>query len=231
MKNTPVIPKYIHYCWFGGRALPKQYQAYINTWKKFFPDYKLIRWDETIFPIDQFVYAQEAMEAGKMAFVSDVARIYALEKMGGIYFDTDVEVIRSFEDILIDENAVLGTETEGQTIGTGFMAFTPGHRICKKMLEYYKSHSYKDQSATLSNTIILASIIKEEYGITPDSSIHRSSDLIIYPQEYFTAYNGYTGRHKVTDKTYCIHHFSASWFSPARKMKDKLKQCFHRLIG
>ena len=134
------IPHIIHYCWFGEKPFPKRYKKYIETWKKNLPDYTVMKWDENNFPIDRYIYAKEAMQAEKMAFVSDVARIYALYEYGGIYFDADVEVLKNFSVLLEGHSAVLGTEDEGKTIGTGFMAFTPKHEICLKMLEYYKNN-------------------------------------------------------------------------------------------
>ncbi|MBE6976536.1 MAG: glycosyl transferase [Ruminococcaceae bacterium] len=229
MDNQVAIPKYIHYCWFGGNPLPKQFEKYIATWKKWFPDYEIIRWDESNFPIHEFAYAREAMEAGKMAFVSDVARIYALNKMGGVYFDTDVEVVGSFDRILEGEVAVLGTETAGETIGTGFMAFVPGHPLCQKMLHYYETHSYLEQDSTLSNTIILAELVAKQYGIAPAERLQRGADVVIYPSRYFTAFDGHTGRYLITKDTCCVHHFAASWFSPGRRLKDRIVRFVHRV--
>lgn len=222
------IPKYIHYCWFGGKPLPHEYEKYIQTWKRFFPNYEIIRWDENNFPISEIEYAKEAYEENKMAFVSDVARIYALDKMGGIYFDTDVEVIKCFDEVLLEKSAVLGTETIGETIGTGFMAFTKNHPICQKMMEYYRTHSFKNQDNMMSNTQILASLLKNEYNLKPRGKIQTHSDIIIYPPEYFTAFNGYTGKNEITNHTYCVHHFAASWFSPYRKFKEQTKRFLHR---
>lgn len=217
------IPHLIHYCWFGEKALPKQYEKYIETWKDAFPDYKIIEWNENNFPVNKFKYAREALEKGKMAFVSDVARIYALYQYGGIYFDTDVEVIKEFSKLLKNKGAVLGTESEKMTIGTGFMAFVPHHIICEKMIEYYQNNSFLEQSSTMSNTQILADLIKKEYGVEPLEKIQEFEDVIMYPSEYFTAHKG------VTDKTSCIHHFSASWLSPTRRFKDKVKRIISRI--
>ncbi|MFR2058365.1 MAG: glycosyltransferase family 32 protein [Oscillospiraceae bacterium] len=199
------IPKIIHYCWFGEGKIPNQYQKYIKTWEKTFPEYRICKWDEKNFPMEKYKYAMEALKSGKMAFVSDVARMYALYEYGGIYFDTDVEVIRDFSELLKDHGVVLGTESENKTIGTGFMAFVPHHEICKSMLEYYKTNSYYKQSATMSNTQILAHLLEEKYGIKALEKIQKKGDMIIYPSEYFTAHKG------VTSKTRCIHHFGASW--------------------
>ena len=224
------IPHIIHYCWFGGKPLPEQYKKYVGTWKKNFPDYKVMRWDESNFPIDQYSYAKEAMQAGKMAFVSDVARIHALYEWGGGYLDTDVEVIKDFTPLLKGKSAVLGVEDEYKTIGTGFLAFAPKHEICHEMLEYYRNNSFSSQSASMSNTQILADLIKKKYNIELADKVQAIGELIIYPSWYFTAYNGYTGKTEIVEETCCVHHFSASWHSPSRKFKDAIKKSLHRII-
>lgn len=230
-----MIPKIIHYCWFGNKTLPEKYVTYINTWKKFFPDYRLICWNENNFPIDKYPYAEQAMKVGKWAFVSDVARIYALAKMGGIYFDTDVEVIRNFDDLLEGEKAVLGTESESEcSIGTGFMAFVPEHNICKKMLEYYERNSFLMEDGTFNmipNTHILADILKSEYSILPKDEIQVAEDLVVYPQEYFTAYDGFIGKSIPTENTKCIHHFAASWSDKKGKVKGWLIKRRNRIVS
>ena len=224
------IPHIIHYCWFGGKPLPEQYRKYIETWKKNFPDYKIIKWDENNFPIDQYSYAKEAMQAGKMAFVSDVARIYALYEYGGIYFDTDVEVIKDFTALLKGRKAVLGVEDEFKTMGTGFLAFTARHPICEEMLSYYQNNSFLTQSESMSNTQILASLVKKKYNIEIVNKVQTFDDLIIYPSGYFTAFDGFTGKTKIEIETCCIHHFSASWHKPTRRLKDGMKKRWHRIL-
>ena len=129
---------------------------------------------------------------------------------GGVYLDTDVEVIKDFTSLLKGKSAILGVEDEYKTIGTGFLAFAPKHEICNEMLEYYQNNSFSSQSASMSNTQIL--------------------DLTIYPSWYFTAYNGFTGKTEIMGETYCVHHFSASWHSPSRKFKDAIKKRLHRIM-
>lgn len=224
------IPYIIHYCWFGGKSLPTQHKKYLETWKQSFPNYQIIKWDEYNFPVDEFDYAKKALKAGKMAFVSDVARIYALYEYGGIYFDTDVEVIKNFDCLLEEKGAVLGTEDERLTIGTGFMAFMPHHDICGKMLDYYRNNDFSEQSITMSNTQILAALIKKEYGIEPLEKEQEFNDIILYPSRYFTAYDGSIGKTEVTEETYCAHHFAASWQSPGRKLKDRIKREINKRV-
>ena len=230
-----IIPKYIHYCWFGSNPLPKKYVLYMETWKKYFPDYKIILWNENNFPVEQFEYAKEALKAKKMAFVSDVARVYALEKMGGVYFDTDVEVLQSFEDILKGKKAVLGTESEQEnSIGTGFMAFVPHHPVCQRMLQYYSKHKFlvdENNFDTTPNTHILADILYKEYALRPSEKMQKAEDIVLYPQEYFTAYNGFTGRNEITNHTYCAHHFAGSWSTPIGKIKGWFRRKRNRALS
>lgn len=224
------IPHIIHYCWFGEKPLPEQYKKYVNTWKENFPGYKIVKWDESNFPINQYEYAEEAMEAGKMAFVSDVARVHALYKYGGIYFDTDVEVIKNFTTLLKGQKAVIGIEDEYRTIGTGFLAFTEKHPVCAEMLNYYKNNSFITQSESMSNTQILAALIKEKYNTELSNKMQKFDDLSIYPSCYFTAFNGFVGKSEPVAETCCIHHFSASWHSPIRKIKNEIKRNWHRIL-
>ena len=97
-----MIPKVIHYCWFGGKPLPASAQKCIDSWKKFLPGYEIVRWDESNFDVRAIPYISEAYDAGKYAFVSDYARFWVLYNFGGLYFDTDVEVIRPMDDIIAE---------------------------------------------------------------------------------------------------------------------------------
>lgn len=224
------IPKYIHYCWFGGNPIPNEIKKYINTWKKCMPEYKIIKWSEDNFDINAFQYTKEAYEAKKYAFVSDVARIYALNKMGGIYLDVDVEVIKPLEPLFENFSAVLGAESEG-AIGTGFLAFVPEHKICRDLLDYYKNNTFLEKPKMFTNTQLLCRYIKTNYNIDPPNDITRfGDDLIIYPQEYFTAYNGELGINEITDNTVCLHHFVVSWVSPITKWRLRMKMNLKRII-
>lgn len=227
------IPKYIHYCWFGNGEMPKSHKKHIEGWKKIFPDHKIMLWNEENFPIDDFAYAKKAYEAKKFAFVSDVARIYALYKYGGIYLDTDVEVIRNPEELFDNKRVALGWESiELGTIGTGFIATVPNSEICDLMLEYYKNNDFynaKDTAKIKSNTMIMAEILREKYSIYPSEKIQDMGWIVIYPETYFTAYDAQTMRPKVTKDTYAIHHFDASWLSVNRKFKRTVKTFLKRL--
>ena len=129
MGENQKIPKIIHYCWFGGKEKPKQVKKCIESWKKHLSDYQIIEWSEKNFDVNQFQYTKDAYAAKKYAFVSDVARVKALLEYGGIYFDTDVEVFKSFDDIL-DTKCLLGFE-EGNYIATSMMGAVPKYSCFK----------------------------------------------------------------------------------------------------
>ena len=164
-----------------------------------------------------------------MAFVSNIARIHSLYEWG-MYLDTDVEVIKYFTSLLKGKLAILGVEDEYKENGIGFLVFAPKHEICYEMLECYQNNSFSSQSASMSNTQILADLIKKIYNIELVDKVQVISDLTIYSSWYFTAYNGFTGKTEIMGETYCIHHFLASWHSPSRKFKDAIKKRLHRVM-
>lgn len=230
-----MIEKIIHYCWFGGEQLPKKYKKYINTWKKYFPEYKIIEWNENNFPINDYVYAKEAFEKEKYAFVSDVARMYALYNFGGIYFDTDVEVVSDFYDILNENvDSIIGEETISRgTFGTGFLALTKAHIISKKFLEMYENEHFIENDGKLNqypNTFRLADVMKELYGVIPSGNLVVINKTAIYPQDYFTAFDDWLLKNKKTKNTRCIHHFACSWLPKSvifrRKIRTILRNIF-----
>ena len=145
------IPKIVHYCWFGNNEKPNDVQRYIETWRKFLPDYEFMEWNESTFDMERTIpYVKEAYAAKKYAFVSDYVRIYALHQYGGIYFDTDVEVRKTFEEYLENREMVLGFESERSLI-TAFLAVSAHHPYIKEFLDSYKERSFlkKDGSYDL----------------------------------------------------------------------------------
>lgn len=226
-----MIPKKIHYCWFGGNSLPKDVQIYIETWKKFCPDYEIKEWNEQNFDINANQYVMEAYHQKKWAFVSDVARITALYQEGGIYLDTDVEIIRSL-DSLLNNQLFLGFEGT-KWVGTNIIGAVKGHPLLKKFLDDYKSRSFinKDGSLDLTTNVEkLTLLLIDNYGIEPSGKEQQSGDIHIYPTDYFSPYDYIQGKVKKTNNTYSIHWFTQSWIKRSL-WKKKLSIWYHRLCG
>lgn len=226
-----MIPKIIHYCWFGGNPLPKDVQKYKETWRKFCPDYQIKEWNESNFNIHSFKYVEQAYEQKKWAFVSDVARITALYQEGGIYLDTDVEIIRPLDNLL-DNQLFLGFEGS-QWIGTNIIGAEKGHPLLNKFLDDYKSRSFINKDGNLdltTNVEKLTRLLIDNYGIELTGKEQQSGDIHIYPTDYFSPYDYIQGRVKKTKNTYSIHWFSQSWIK--RPLWKKFFSIwYHRLCG
>ena len=212
------IPKKIHYCWFGGNPLPKSAIKCMNTWKKYCPDYEIIEWNESNFDIGCNEYCQAMSEQKKWAFLTDYVRLKIIYENGGIYLDTDVQVIKSLDNLL-KNGAYMGVENTGLVAtGLGFAA-EAGHLFIRKNMEYYeKLTDFKEiRSCPWITTELLG-----EYGYKRGcQDIQHIAGLIIYPEEYLCPKNERTGLTKITKNTYSIHQFDASWFEESWKKGQK----------
>lgn len=226
------IPKIIHYCWFGGKEKPDDVKRCIESWKKFLPDYKLMEWNEKNFDIDKLKYTRDAYSAKKYAFVSDVARIEALYQYGGIYMDTDVEVLKTFNPLL-DAKCILGME-EKEYVATSFMAFEKGHSLIKEFLELYQYLDFFDQNGEIisgTNVEKLTKMLKNK-GFIQDNRYQKLEDGIeIYPKEFFSPYDYINCYYDITENSYCVHHFAVSWMSKKEQIKKEIKRNLVKIIG
>ena len=223
-----MIPKVIHYCWFGGNPLPELALKCIESWKKYCPDYEIIEWNEKNFDININKYCKQAYECGKWAFVSDVARLYALVNIGGIYMDTDVEVIKPIDDFLCCE-AFSGFESEIY-IPTGIMAAEKGQPFFEELLSSYNNISFVDENGNMDLTTNVVKITEasEKYGFVPNNQKQTVAGLVLYPKDYFCPKNNKTGVIEITDNTHTIHHFSGSWHTEDRVYFSELQKNFYR---
>jgi len=215
------IPKIIHYCWFGNKPLPALAQKCIASWKKFLPDYTIKEWNEDNFDIHQAPYVDEAYRLKKYAHVSDYARFWILYHYGGIYFDTDVEVIRPLDDILA-RGSFLGFECQEGTpydnphgnmaAGLG-MGVAKGHPFFKQMVDFYNHHHFAGWNGKSTGNVTLnaTQFLDYEHKEVLEGGIVKVSGLYIYPTEYFCPLNYYTEELTITDNTRTIHHYMASW--------------------
>lgn len=159
------IPKTVHYCWFGGKEKPELTNMCISSWKKHLPDYEIIEWNENNFDINMNNFVKEAYEAKKFAFVSDYVRAYVLYNYGGIYLDTDVEVIKPLDQFL-DHNVFTGCESDKYCV-TGTIGSTKNHELIKSLLEYYDNKKFRldnNEYNNTPNTVIITEIIKNKFG-------------------------------------------------------------------
>lgn len=228
-----MIPKIIHYCWFGGKPLDKLGQKCLESWKKYFPDYEIKEWNESNFDINCCQYVKEAYEAKKWAFVSDYARFKILYEKGGVYFDTDVEVIKSFDDILSKGN-YMGCERKCDSVNPGLgVAINPGLAIIKEIIDDYEQSSFVKADGTYDLTTIVERTTKilKKHGLNDTDKIQTVADINIYPPEYFCPINMETGKLTITPNTYSIHRFAGSWEKKSNKFRGKVYRFVNRIFG
>lgn len=220
-----MIPHIIHYCWFGRQLKPKVINNYIEEWKKLLPDYQFMEWNEDNFPIDFCKYTQEAYDLRKYAFVSDVARLYALSCYGGVYLDTDVELIKRFDEYLDKAKVIFSMESK-TLLMTGFMAGEKESSVFKILLSEYKQRNFVNADGSLNcvaNTVYLTNLMKK-YGLNCEKNEQIICENIhIYGHETFGAFNVDTSTYDVTDKTVLIHHCYASWKSKRSRLGHSLR--------
>ena len=220
-----MIPHIIHYCWFGGNPLPESAKKCIASWKKFLPDYEIKQWDESNYDVYKIPYTKEAYEAKKYAFVSDYARFDILYKYGGIYFDTDVEVLRSLDDIVI-KGPFMGREAGSWMSAYGHpngLAVAPGlalgveasHPLYKEFLDVYRNLHFRLDDGRI-NTKTICWYITEillKHGLSDNNNITENvAGIFIYPSEVFCPMDHTKGNYvKITENTRTIHLYDATW--------------------
>ena len=223
-----MIPKTIHYCWFGGNPKPKLAQKCIQSWIQCCPDYEIKEWNESNFDVYQNAYTKYCYENGKYAFLSDYARLKIVYDHGGFYFDTDVEIIRCIDDLCIHE-AFFGFENdEYVNTGIGFGA-DKNSLVIKAMLEEY------DQSMGENITVIKCPELNTralvKCGLIRDGSLQIINGAVIYPEDYFNPYDDPTGKLNTTENTYSVHWYAKSWMPKTTVLRSTLTKPLHRIFG
>lgn len=227
------IPKIIHYCWFGKNEKPEIVKKCIESWRNILNDYEIIEWNEETFDIDSNQFVRQAYDKKKFAFVSDYVRVYALYNYGGIYMDTDVEILKEFsEEILINES-FWGFE-EKDFIATSTIGAKSGNIFIKSFLDSYKDKNFiKEDGAidTLTNVAIVTEMV-QKLGIKLDGTFQKIEGVAtFYPQEYFSPYDYINCYSKKTENTCCIHHFYKSWLPLSVRIKTNIKKIVAKIIG
>lgn len=215
-----MIPKTIHYCWFGGKPLPKSAKKCIASWRKFMPDHEIKEWNESNFNVNMIPYMAEAYTAKKYAFVSDYARFWVLYHEGGLYFDTDVEVIRSFENVL-SQGAFMGMESQS-TLNPGLgLASEAGHLFYKWYLDYFADKHFNKEQLSMCPVV---STKMEQSGWQHLNSIQKIEDITLYPPDFFCPQANAASPIHLTENTLSIHHFSATWLPWHTRLRLKFQR-------
>ena len=223
-----MIPKKIHYCWFGRGEKPKLAKKCIASWKKYCPDYEIIEWNEDNFDINTNEYTKWCYENKKYAFLSDYVRLLVVYQNGGIYFDTDVELIRN-PDFLLENQAFFGFESnEYVNTGVGFGAETENIALNEMINEYSLLLDGKHGviGCPKLNTEALVKL-----GLKRDGSYQEFSWGTVYPKEYFNPYESTTGLLNKTENTVSIHWYMGSCLTTRQKIRSVISKPLHRIFG
>lgn len=227
-----MIPKIIHYCWFGGKPLPPSALKCIASWKKFFPDYEIRECNEHNFNIHICAYTSEAYKQKKYAFVSDYARFWLLYHYGGIYFDVDVQVIRPFDKIL-SYGSFMGFEdcSDGNyPVNPGIgMGAEPHTVFLKQMLSMYDNKNFIFERG-MENIVTITTVNLVQNGLVPNNLRQNICDFNIYPTDFFCPLSKATGKLKITFNTVSIHLYDGSWLSTKGKIAQFIKMNFGEYV-
>ena len=230
-----MIPKIIHYIWLGGKPLNALAKKCLASWKKYCPDYEIKLWTEENFDITQNKYCKQAYDAKKWAFASDYVRVWVLKEYGGIYFDTDVELIKPIDEFLNDSKAFVGMENN-KFVATGVIACEKNCKWINNFYNLYNDISFVNEDGSLDLTpnpekaTEAIKLLYKDFDKKDKSQIINYPEITIYPADYFTPMNYWTRKIELTENSRAIHHFDASWKPTSVKIKNKIKNFIKKII-
>lgn len=227
------IPKVIHYCWFGGRPHPESVVRCMDSWRRLLPDYRIIEWNETNFDVNSHDYTREAYAAGKFAFVTDYVRLKVLHAHGGVYMDTDVEVLKSLNRFL--QHASFSGFEDENNIPTAVMGSQAGNEWMRLLLADYDGRHFTRADGTQDLTTNVSRITRttqRQYGLPMDNAFHDVAGVLtLYPKDYFCPKSYSTGIITRTGNTHAVHHFSGSWRPEEWRSYKAAQGRLNRLFG
>lgn len=208
------IPRVIHYCWFGDAKQSSKIEECISSWKRYCPNYEIKLWNEKNFDINCSAYCKEAYENKKWAFVSDYVRLSVIYQYGGVYLDTDVELIRDLDDLLKMEAFMCVEQDLNIATGLGFGA-APKNDTVKSLLEVYENIHFEDENGNINLVTcpIYTTNFFEQHGYKKDGTFQKVCNVVLLPSDYFCPLNYKNGRLNITDNTHGIHWYAESWMS------------------
>lgn len=231
-----MIPKIIHFCWFGKSCYGKLIEKCLESWKKYLPNYEFILWNECTFDVNSVEFTKKAYADKKWAFVSDYVRLIALQKYGGIYLDTDIEVLKDFSSFL-EHDCLISSFTEGGLINTFFIASPPNHEFINDLINLYNNYDLFFNTY-LMNNYLFSAVAFLKYGIKPCYKSFKTNHIILFDEDYFAPYrknifnrvdNIEHKNYNITSHTYIIHHDMGSW-SKDGKLNRIVKGSFRMLL-
>ncbi|GAA4282082.1 glycosyltransferase family 32 protein [Gaetbulibacter aestuarii] len=235
-----MIPKIIHFCWLSDDEFPPLIKKCMDSWKEKLSDYEFVHWNTDKFNMESSLWVQQAFEVKKYAFAADYIRLYAVYHYGGIYLDTDIEVIKRFDDLL-NRPYFAGTEGE-RIIEAGVFGAVKGSAWLKQCLSYYENRSFIKPDGSF-DTMTLPRIMMKQISktktfetvlpetITPEEQNKDTSTMYLFPKDHFCAKNHGTGQIEKTKNTYCIHHFAMSWVDKNHTFLPNIKRKLMRVLG
>lgn len=222
-----MIPKVIHYCWFGGNPLPSDVKKCIASWKKFCPDYEIVEWNESNFDVNCHPFAKVAYEAKAWAFVSDYARLKIVYDNGGIYLDTDVELLKK-PDFLLENQCYIGIQQPESLCNTGLgFGAEKSSPVVKKMLECYDAIEFSDQAKNTFACPWLNDRVIRSFGEVSNEDVTYLKEVTVYPPRFFDPLSTGNTKNLFCDDTVSIHLYAATWTGNKQSWKRKIV----RIIG
>lgn len=233
--ETPLIPKRIHYCWFSGTPIPEPLQKCIDSWKRFCPDYEITCWNESNYDVGKRLYTKEAYEQKKWSFVADFARLDILYYHGGIYLDTDVELLRNLDEFLY-QPGFCSAEKWGFINTGGGIGACPQNSAVKAMLDYRQNASFLREDGTLDLTTCgyyeTSPLMAQGFEPNGKTQVICGREMTVYASDFFQPFDYMSGETCLTPNTYSIHHFSGSWLGcEAALEREKTKEKFQKFVG
>lgn len=206
--KEPRIPKMIHYCWFGRNPIPEKNKKWIESWRKYCPDYEIIEWNELNYDVSKNMFMEQAYKVGKWGFVPDYARLDIIYQYGGIYLDTDVELIRSLDELLYQDAFAGVDDSNLVSLGLGFGAVA-GNGVIKALLDIYDKLEFDE------NNMVAAPKFEKNYfervGVKANGELQHINGLTVYPEKVLSGYNNIIGVARPTEHTFSLHHYDGSW--------------------
>lgn len=222
------IPKVIHYIWFGKNEKSELILKCIESWKKYLPDWKFIEWNEKNYDVNKSKYMKKAYEEKKYAFVADYARFDIIYNYGGIYLDTDVELLKPLPEKLLELDGFSGVESNNK-IATGLiLAATKNNEMIKEVIEKYDTLNF-EYDKNMPTVVDIVTEIFKKYGFKENGKKQTINNFVIFPSEYFCGYDLDIREPAITNNTISIHHYAYSWGK--RNLSFKIKMQIKKMIG